>query len=205
LKEKRTPKQQKVSSKQVRVPSLYQHPEDHINYLSTKINSSSHVNENLKGLEAKLTAAIMLMKPKNTDTENNSSLMNAYQVELRKEREIYDQKDIELTRRQQQHLNDSQKLVTCSIEKLLTSSSEHINKVTEACTADRSWIVHREDNARQERENAAQRLHIERLKELELLSQERAAQERESQRTERDKALLASQAAIANRPTCSLM
>ena len=93
-----------MSSKQVRVPSLYQHPEDHINYLSANIDSSSHVN--LKGLEAKITAAIILMKPKNTDTENNSLLMNAYQVELRKEREIYDQKDIELTRRQQQHLND---------------------------------------------------------------------------------------------------
>jgi hypothetical protein len=57
----------------------------------------------------------------------------------------------------------------------------------------------KEDNARLERENSAQRAHVERMRELELRSQERAALEREAQRTEREKAIL-----LSNR-SCKLM
>jgi len=165
-----------------------------------KLKHINHLNYKIDMLEKTVSTAFKSAQNVKTDVDINKDLrQDKLHVERLKLLEMIDIREKGLIERENKQLKDSRQMLTTTYDKLIESSSKQIEKVSESCSSDRSWLAMKEDNARLERENSAQRAHVERMRELELRSQERAALEREAQRTEREKAIL-----LSNR-SCKLM
>ena len=156
-----------------------------------------HLNKKFESLENKVSAAVTSIVSKATNKESLSAYSRNDSDRL------FDSlinRDRDLSKKEELYFKENKELMKDTFDKLIQSSSHQFDKITSACSSDRTWLTIKEDNARLERENMAQRAHIERMRELELQSQERSAQEREVQRTEREKAVI-----LSSRSSCNLM